>query len=471
VTVHNTGWLDDRQVHHGSFDASLILDPVDVEKHTGILYHLMTNLNYMFNLVDGMKRASAEKVTQCKEDLYLAMKFARQTLSTKCAEVTPMTTIRLISAHILHPFRKLWSFATLDNAMDINPEDKTSYIAQYEKAFLEYVENKYCAKNAEMSINKPENVPGRNLFPSAKASGFGESTFDPYDISSDGEQDLTPQSVADTKPAWNNCAARILTAAVLYLNPLPDAPLNWGLVNPYLNDYHSDPMEIRDTTCIPDITDWWCHQEEMQLKYADLSNVTCDMSSITRLGVRVEVSFSLGPAVIGWRESEITGQTLREKVSLRQYARVNHSIVVGHSTAFDTTETENDLGLKKDVVQSTLHRMAKAHNLIEMWQGSQTLCALQKKARHQNKQMTAIGCISDMEVIVKATWWLFQPDGAAAFTLSERAPLPPAVLAKDIPGGWTQVINVRRIRRLDRHPAESDKASAHECISNTENLL
>jgi len=45
--------------------------------------------------------------------------------------------------------------------------------------------------------------------------------------------------------------------------------------------------------------------------------------------------------------------------------------------------------------------------------------------------MTAIGYISDMEEIITASWSNVQPDGAAAFKLSESLPLPPALSAKD----------------------------------------
>jgi hypothetical protein len=86
-----------------------------------------------------------------------------------------------------------------------------------------------------------------------------------------------------------------------------------------------------------------------------------------------------------------------------------------------------------------LHRMAKVHGFVEMWQGSQILHATQKKSRTQNKQMTVVSYISDMEEIVKASLSLFQHDGAVAFKLSERSPLPPALPAKDLPGGRTQI--------------------------------
>jgi len=106
-----------------------------------------------------------------------------------------------------------------------------------------------------------------------------------------------------------------------------------------------------------------------------------------------------------------------------------------------------------------------------MWRGSQTLRATQKESRAHNEQMTAVGYISDTEEIVKASWSLFHHDGVAAFKLSEKSPLPPALSAKDLPGGRTKVLNVRRIKRIDRHPAENDEDSSPESISDTENWL
>jgi len=85
--------------------------------------------------------------------------------------------------------------------------------------------------------------------------------------------------------------------------------------------------------------------------------------------------------------------------------------------------------------------------------------------------MTEIGFISDMPEIVKAPWRLFQHDGVAASQLSERWPLPPALSAKDLPGGRTPLRNGRQIRTIDCHPAESDEDSAPEIICNTENWV
>jgi len=85
--------------------------------------------------------------------------------------------------------------------------------------------------------------------------------------------------------------------------------------------------------------------------------------------------------------------------------------------------------------------------------------------------MTAVGYIWDTEESVKASWSLFQHDGAAAFKLSERSPLPPALSAKDLPGGRTQILNVHRIRRINRDPFDSDDDTAPESISDTNDWL
>jgi len=108
------------------------------------------------------------------------------------------------------------------------------------------------------------------------------------------EEYLTPNNVAETTPGREDRAARLSTAPRLYLTSPPDAPKHWGQINPNLNDYHSDPMEISCTLCIPDITDWWRQMEETHSKYADLTNVLHDIFSIISNGVGVEASFSLG---------------------------------------------------------------------------------------------------------------------------------------------------------------------------------
>jgi len=111
--------------------------------------------------------------------------------------------------------------------------------------------------------------------------------------------------------------------------------------------------------------------------------------------------------------------------------------------------------------------MAKIHNVLEMWQGSQNLHATQKKSRTENKQMTAIGYISDTVEVVKASWLNIEHAGAAAFQSSERSPAPPSLSAKDLHAGRTEVLNVRRINWIDHHPVETDQDSVLERISYT----
>ena len=127
-------------------------------------------------------------------------------------------------------------------------------------------------------------------------------------------------NVAEMTPRRRDFAARLLAAARLYLNSPPELPQNWRQIDPNLNDYHSDPMEIISTFWLPDITDWWRQQEETHSKYADLSNVARDVFSIIPHGVGVEASFSLGRDVIGWRQSKTTRETLSKNVIVRHFA-------------------------------------------------------------------------------------------------------------------------------------------------------
>jgi len=184
------------------------------KRHTVTLHHVITVYNDMFDHMDGVMRALAKKKTQRKEDLFFAVKLARQKLSKYYAEVTPTMGMFLISAHILDPFRKLRSFRKWEKGMDINPEDETSYTTQYQEAFLKYVENEYCTKHRRVPVNTLETVPSSNLVPSATASGSYQSSFDPCDLSSDDEEYLMPNNVAETTPGRSDHAARLSTASV-----------------------------------------------------------------------------------------------------------------------------------------------------------------------------------------------------------------------------------------------------------------
>jgi len=77
------------------------------KRHTVTLHHVISVYNDMFDHMDGVMRALARIKTHRKEDLFFAGKLAQQKLAKSYAEVNPTTGMRLISAHILDPVRKL----------------------------------------------------------------------------------------------------------------------------------------------------------------------------------------------------------------------------------------------------------------------------------------------------------------------------------------------------------------------------
>ena len=186
------------------------------KRHTVTLHHVITVYNDMFDHMDGVMRALSKKKSPWKEGLFFAVKLARQKLSKYYPEVTPTTGMLLISAHILDPFRKLRSFRKWDKGLDSNPEDETSYTTHYQVEFLKYVENEYCAKHRRVPVNKYQSLPSSDHISSATAYRSCQSSFDPYDSSSDDEEYLTTNNVAETTPGQSDRAARLLTAASLY---------------------------------------------------------------------------------------------------------------------------------------------------------------------------------------------------------------------------------------------------------------
>jgi hypothetical protein len=120
----------------------------------------------MFDHMDGVMRALAKKKTDWKEDLFFAVKLARQKPSKYYAKVTPTTSMLLISAHIVDPLTKLCSFRKWNKGMDIDPEDETSSTTQYQEAFLNYVGNEYCIIHRGVPVDKLITVLSSNLVPS-----------------------------------------------------------------------------------------------------------------------------------------------------------------------------------------------------------------------------------------------------------------------------------------------------------------
>jgi hypothetical protein len=131
--------------------------------------------------------------------------------------------------------------------MDINPDDEAFYTTQYKEDFPKYVKNEYCTKHRRAPVNKAETVLSSNLVPSPIGSASRQLSFDRYHLSSHIEEYLTPNNVAENTPGQSDRAAHLMTAVRLYLNSPPEAPKNWEQINPNLNEYHSDPMEISRT--------------------------------------------------------------------------------------------------------------------------------------------------------------------------------------------------------------------------------
>jgi len=160
-------------------------------------------------------RGLSKKNTPWKEDLFFAVKIARWKLSKYYAELTPTTGMLILPAHILDPFRKLWSFRKWDRGMDINSQDETFYTTQYQEALLKYVENEYCAKHRRVPVNTYQSLPSSDHISFTTASRSGQSSIDPYDFSSNDEEYLTPNNLAERTPGRCDCTARLLTAGRL----------------------------------------------------------------------------------------------------------------------------------------------------------------------------------------------------------------------------------------------------------------
>jgi hypothetical protein len=253
-------------------------------------------------------------------------------------------------------------------------------------------------------------------------------------LSSNNEECLLTNTVAKTTPGQSDHAERLLTAARLHLYSPPQAPKIWGQIVPNLNHYHSDPMEISSTLWILHITILWCQHEEIHSKHTDLSNVVGDILSIIGHSLRVEARFSLWLHVIGCRQSKTTGESLRQKVTVRQFARANNTRLAGDIPVSDSTNNNNDSEMKNETEEGTLHTMVRVYDMLKMWQGSQHLCAAQKESRAQQKQITVVGYILNTEEIVKASWSLCQYNGVAAFKLSQNITLGSSVVCKELPG-------------------------------------
>jgi len=330
--------------------------------HSVTMHQVIIVYNDMFNNMDGVMQALAKKKTQSTEELFFAMNLAWPKLSKYSDELNSTKRILQISAHILDPFWMLVSSSKLDKRMNINPEDETSYTTQYREAILKNVKNEYCAKLRHVPGNTSDNVLSSNLVLTALASRCGQSCFELYDLFSNDEEYLMLNNVATMTPGPRNSAAYWFIATGVYLNSLPEAPMNWGQFNPSLNDYHSDRMEISSGFWIPDIPDWWCQQQGTHSEYTNLSNEVHNIYSIIPPGVELESSYFLECHDIDWRQSTTRSDTVREEVIVRQFAQANTGISARDDPAFDMTIQASNSEMMKLAEGRKLHRMAKGHH-------------------------------------------------------------------------------------------------------------
>jgi len=128
--------------------------------------------------MDGVMRTVVMKKTEWKEDLYIAVKFVQYMLSKYYAKLTVTMGALPILPNLFDSFQKLPLFGKWGKRMDNTPVHVTTYTTQYWEACLKYVENEYCAKHTRVLISQPGRVASNNHFPSARATGSGQLSFD-----------------------------------------------------------------------------------------------------------------------------------------------------------------------------------------------------------------------------------------------------------------------------------------------------
>jgi len=105
-----------------------------------------------------------------------------------------------------------------------------------------------------------------------------------------------------------------------------------------------------------------------------------DIFSIIPGRVGEEASFSLARDVTGCQQSTTTSEARCEMIFQSQFAPANNGISAGNIPSLHTTEPENNVELKCKAAARQLGQIAKIDDLLAIWQGSQNLCATQKKS-------------------------------------------------------------------------------------------
>jgi hypothetical protein len=135
-----------------------------LKRNTLTLHQIIGVYNDMFDLLDVILRAFAHWKTASMEDLYSVVTLTGQNMSKCYADITPTPGMLLISVHILNHFQMSESFWMWDKGIDTNPENETTYTAQYTEVFMKNVKPEYCAKHRRVSVNTPKKFQAA-LFP------------------------------------------------------------------------------------------------------------------------------------------------------------------------------------------------------------------------------------------------------------------------------------------------------------------
>jgi hypothetical protein len=100
----------------------------------------------------------------------------------------------------------------------------------------------------------------------------------------------------------------------------------------------------------------------------------------------VEASCSLGQDLIGWKQSETTGETIYETGVVRLFAHTNNGILGGNDQALDMKNTENDFEMQSEVEERKLQQMAKVHNILKTLEASQSPRVTQEASYSQTSR-------------------------------------------------------------------------------------
>jgi hypothetical protein len=125
---------------------------------------------------------------------------------------------------------------------DIDTEDESDCTNQYQQPFLQYEENKYFARYRPLLVTKSEKIPNNHVVSPTPASRSGQSSCDPYDMPSNGEDCGMSRNVAVTTPGRSDHAVHILASARIHLHLPWELPQHCGHINQNINDYHSYSM-------------------------------------------------------------------------------------------------------------------------------------------------------------------------------------------------------------------------------------